>query len=118
MECKGKKMDSPSVRTINWSNVLHSANSGRILYLRTLLMVVQGPKTFCDLRTYQAIVYPSFKEACRARGLLADDGEWRLCLNDASQMQVGWKLRNLFASMLLFCELSSPEAMWDAFRDH
>lgn len=92
--------------------------AGESFYLHTLLTVVQGPKSFCDLRTYQGIVYPSLKEACRAHGLLADDGEWRLCLNDASQMQVAWKLRNLFASILLFCELSSPEAIWDAFRAH
>ena len=91
--------------------------AGERFYLRTLLTIVQGPKSFKDLRTYDSVVYPTFQDACKARGLLEDDGEWHLCLSDASHMQPGKQLRHLFASMLLFCQISSPETLWTEFRD-
>jgi hypothetical protein len=63
--------------------------AGERFYLRTLLTVVCGPRSFDDLRSFEGILYPTFKDACNARGLLEDDGEWRLCLADASQLQTG-----------------------------
>jgi hypothetical protein len=91
---------------------------GEHFYLRTLLTVVRGPTSFQDLRTYKGVVYPSFQDACKARGLLEDDGEWQLCLSEASHTQSGARLRQLFATMLLFCELTSPEKLWEEFREH
>jgi hypothetical protein len=49
--------------------------------------------------------------------LLQDDGEWRLCLTEVSQIQTSASLRQLFASMLLFCQISTPEALWLEFQD-
>jgi hypothetical protein len=90
---------------------------GERFYLRTLLTVVRGAKSFMDLRTFQGLEHPTFQDACRARGLLEDDGEWRLCLLEASQIQTGASLRQLFASMLLFCQISAPEDLWLQFQD-
>ncbi|DAZ97930.1 TPA: LOW QUALITY PROTEIN: hypothetical protein N0F65_007271 [Lagenidium giganteum] len=44
--------------------------------LRLLLCNVKGPKSFEDVRTVDSTVYPSFRDACRALGLLDDDAEW------------------------------------------
>ena len=85
-----------------------SANDERF-YLRTLLTVVKGPTSFENLRTFGSITYPTFCEACLARGLLEDDGEWRQCLLEASVMQTGKQLRDLFATLLLFCSPAKPE---------
>jgi hypothetical protein len=41
--------------------------AGKRFYLRTLLTVVKGPKSFADLRTYSGVVHPTFLEACLAR---------------------------------------------------
>lgn len=90
---------------------------GERFYLRTLLTIACGPKSFRDLRTFQGVEYSTFQDACRARGLLEDDGEWRICLREASQIQTGGSLRQLFASMLLFCQMSSPETLWMEFQD-
>lgn len=90
--------------------------AGERFYLRTLLTIVRGPRSFQDLRTFENIIYASFQEACKARGLLEDDGEWRVCLSEAGQIQPGTQLRYLFASMLLFCQVSSPEKLWEEFR--
>ncbi|PIA60444.1 hypothetical protein AQUCO_00300153v1 [Aquilegia coerulea] len=50
--------------------------SGERYYLRILLNHIKGAKNFRDLKTYNNITYNTFKEACLARGLLDDDGEW------------------------------------------
>ena len=87
-------------------------------YLWTLLAVVKGPKLYEDLRTFNSITYPTFREACLAMGLLQDDGEWQHCLLEASSMQTGVQLRHLFATLLLFCCPAKPEQLWNTFQQH
>ena len=58
-----------------------------LFYLRTLLMVVKGATSFEHLCRFNDTPYSTFYEACLARGLLEDDGEWRQCLLKASYMQ-------------------------------
>jgi hypothetical protein len=91
---------------------------GERFYLRTLLTVARGPRSFAELRTVDGIQYPTFRDACIARGLLEDDGEWQLCLREASLMHTGSLLRQLFAIMLLFCNPAKPEQLWAEFREH
>lgn len=57
----------------------------------------------------------SFYDACMQRGLLEDDGEWRLCFAEASQMQTGAQLRHLFVTILLFGPPSRPQDLWAEF---
>ena len=98
---------------------MHSASptSGERFYLRTLLTIVKGSTSFEDLRTIAGVIYPTFRDACIAYGLLEDDGEWVICLRDASEMQTGTSLRQLFASLLLFCSPTHPDKLWEQFRD-
>jgi len=42
-------------------------------YLRMLLLVVKGAQSYDDVRTYNGVLHPTFKDACSARGLLGDD---------------------------------------------
>ena len=90
--------------------------AGEKFYLRTLLMVVKGPTSFEDLRTVDGVLCESFHEACLKQGLLEDDGEWRLCLQDAAEIQTGSQLRHLFAILLLFCAPATPKDLWLEFR--
>lgn len=92
--------------------------AGEQFYLRTLLAVVKGPKSFEDLRTFEGVVHPTFHAACLARGLLEDDGEWRMCLQEASVMQTGTQLRHLFAIILLFSTPRDSLQLWNEFREH
>lgn len=87
-------------------------------YLRTLLTVVKGPMSFESLQTFGGVLHPTFRDACLAQGLLEDDGEWRQCLLEASAMQTGGRLRNLFATLLLFCSPTKPEQLWNEFQEH
>ena len=90
--------------------------SGEHFYLRTLLMVVKGPKSFDDLRTVDGVLCETFHDACQKLGLLENDTEWRLCLQDASEIKTGAQLRHLFATMLLFCSPADPKQLWMQFR--
>jgi hypothetical protein len=95
--------------------------AGEQFYLRTLLTVVKGATSFEDLRRYNTIEpYTTFRvhAACLARGLLEDDGEWDQCLGEASVMQTGSRLRQLFSTILLFCAPSQPDRLWRHYRDH
>ena len=81
-----------------------------------LTSILQGATSFKDLRSYRGVVHETFEDACRARGLLQDDGEWAACLEEAGEMQVGSRLRQLFASLLLFVQVDRPEELWHRFR--
>lgn len=95
-----------------------SPSAGERFYLRMLLTVVKGPRSFEELRTVDGVIHPTFRDACLARGLLENDGEWRQCLLEASIMHTGSRLRYLFATILLFCSPSQPEILWEEFRQN
>lgn len=92
--------------------------AGEKFYMRTLLTVTKGPHSFEDLRTVDGVTHATFREACLARGLLEDDGEWRQCLQEAADLQSGTRLRHLFATLLLFCNPTQPDILWYTFRHH
>jgi len=50
--------------------------SGERYYLRILLDVVRGARSFKHLRSVDGVTQPTFKLACLAMGLLGDDNEW------------------------------------------
>src|ERR1700691_2044709 len=94
-----------------------SPSSGERFYLRTLLTVVKGATSFEDLHTVDGVLWPTFKHACKERGLLQDDKEWIECLNEAADMQTGSQLHTLFATILLHCISTSPHELWHKFKD-
>ncbi|XP_057746430.1 uncharacterized protein LOC130965687 [Arachis stenosperma] len=50
--------------------------SGEIYYLRLLLNFVRGPTSYEQIRTIDGVIYSTFRDACYAYGLLADDKEY------------------------------------------
>ena len=93
-----------------------SPSHGERFYLRTLLTVKAGATSYADLRTVHGIVHNTFKEACSALGLLEDDHEWIICLREAGEMQTGYTLRMLFATILFHCNPTSPAVLWNQFK--
>ena len=91
------------------------ASSGERFYLRLLLTAVAGATSFEDLRSFENHLYPTFREACIARGLLEDDNEWHQCLEEAKHMAIGRQMRHLFVTILLECSPANPRALWDTF---
>ena len=95
--------------------------AGDHFHLRTLLTAVKGATSFEDLRSFSEgpdqIVCATYREACLMHGLLEDDTEWRICLQEAGDMASGHQLRNLFVIILRDCLPSDPLALWMQFRD-
>jgi len=53
-----------------------SPKKGDLFYLRLLLTVVKGKRSFEAVRTVDGILHETYKEACIALGLASDDKEW------------------------------------------
>ncbi|GKV43081.1 hypothetical protein SLEP1_g50419 [Rubroshorea leprosula] len=76
---------------------------GEEYYLRILLNIQRGCRSYEDIRTINGIVFPNFKEACYALGWLDDDKEYIDAINEAHLWgQTAHCLRQLFAS---YCTL-------------
>lgn len=69
--------------------------------------LVQGACSYADLRTINGVLYETFKEACAAQGLLADDAEWDHALLEYIHWDTTWELRHLFISIILFAEVTN-----------
>lgn len=91
-------------------------NAGEKFYARLVLSVAKNLQSFKDLRSYNGIVYDTIREACLARGLLDDDGEWRRTLEEGKYFQTGFILRCLFVIILRECMPAEPVKLWHDFK--
>jgi ATP-dependent DNA helicase PIF1 len=74
-------------------------------YLRTLLIQVSGATSYESVRTIDGIIYDTYEKAVRQLGLLdKENDEFDKCLKEAVSYQMPSKLRQLFATILLFCD--------------
>jgi hypothetical protein len=92
----------------------HPTSSERC-YLWMLLNYVKGATSYEHLRIVDGIEHDTFKDACIAMGLLADNNEWRQALKEVGLWASGRQLHDMFASMLMFCEVTNPKQLWDAY---
>ncbi len=90
------------------------STSGERYYLRMLLNCVKGATSYKHLQIVNDRVHDTFKDACIAMGLLANDNEWHSALEEADVWASGQQLRDMFASMLMFYEVTNPRQLWDA----
>ncbi|GJY55913.1 DNA helicase PIF1, ATP-dependent [Tanacetum coccineum] len=86
---------------------------GELFYLRILLNKVKGPKEWKELKTFDKVVYPTYRDACYARGLLQDDKEYIDGLMEASEWGMGDYLRSFFVMLLMTDSMSRPEYVWE-----
>jgi hypothetical protein len=86
---------------------------GERFYLRMLLMIVKGATSYEDIKTYNSILYQTFKEACAARGLLSDDNEWYKAFDEVVNWATSSQLRYLFVTMLIFCNLQGEKNFYN-----
>ena len=80
-------------------------------FLRLLLVTFTGFKSYEDVRTFQDTVYGTYREACLARGILANDREWHEALAEAAGTDSGRALRGLFFYIIFNCNPSDPSEL-------
>ncbi|XP_021751575.1 uncharacterized protein LOC110717231 [Chenopodium quinoa] len=83
---------------------------GERFFLRLLLLNVRSPTSFEDLRIVNGCVCPTFQEAALRLGLIENDDVAELTLSETSEIQLPSALRGLFATVLLFCQVTDPPA--------
>lgn len=87
-------------------------------FLRLLLHHVSGATSWQDLRTVNGIVYNSYEQCCTSLGLILNNNEYDLCIQESILLDVPVRLRQLFASMLAFCEIRQPFQLWSKYESH
>ena len=76
-------------------------------------MDVIGHISFEDLKVINGKPCKTFHEACLSHGLLEDNIEWEMCLQDATEIQTGSQLCHLFTTILLLCMPTQPNVLWN-----
>jgi hypothetical protein len=85
-----------------------------IYYVRLLLNVQTGCTCFADLRTVNGHVHNSFREACGALRLLANDTEFFNAIDQVAILGSGPYIRQTFAMLLLGGTMGDPFRVWEA----
>ncbi|GJX91651.1 DNA helicase [Tanacetum coccineum] len=79
---------------------------GDLFYQRMLLCHQKGCKSFSDIPCLPNL-------ACEALGLLENDREWEITLEEAALTATPAELRALLAHILAFCQVSHPVRLWN-----
>ncbi|XP_019158039.1 PREDICTED: uncharacterized protein LOC109154766 [Ipomoea nil] len=88
-------------------------NSGEIFYLRCLLNIVRGPRSFDEIKYFEGVQYTSFRDACYAHGLIEDDKEYVDAISEAAIWSSTHSLRKLLVTLLTSNSMANPEKVWD-----
>jgi ATP-dependent DNA helicase PIF1 len=99
-------------------------SAGELYYLRMLLVNVPGPRSFDELKTVPGEddsttqTFETYREACQARGLLANNADLRETLNDVIRSQLPKEARNVFSYFLANGDCTDALSIWNEYRFH
>ena len=111
---KRQPTDMKVPRTIGRvSNVLPI--QGEKFYLRMLLNHKTGATSFSDMKVLNGTEYSTYKDVCLEMGLLEDDGEWLISMEEVSKYGVSGQIRATFAIILQYCQPTKPRILYDKF---
>ncbi|XP_062202004.1 uncharacterized protein LOC133904523 [Phragmites australis] len=109
--------------TKNWIERKQRPHVGRIIYanpakgeryyLRVLLNHVRGATSYENLQTVWGVTYSTFRETCEIIGLVETDKSLDDCLIESATFQMSCALRRLFATIMVFYEVTNIRALWD-----
>ncbi|GJS88036.1 DNA helicase [Tanacetum coccineum] len=89
-----------------------SVMKGDLFYFQMLLCHQKGCKSPTDVRTVNDVIHPNNRAACEALGLLGDDKEWDIALQESTALVTSNEIRILFAQILIYCDVSNPIKLW------
>ena len=90
---------------------------GEYFYLRLLLHHIRGPQSLADLKTVEGDLCISFREACFRLGLLEDDNQYHLAMQEITVSNSAASLCFLFAVILTWCEPSNSLNVYDHHKE-
>ncbi len=88
-------------------------NANELNYLRMLLNIIKGSRSFEEIKTISDVVHPTYQSVCFANGLLANDKEWIEAIEEA--ICSSSELRHLSTPLINFCEVSEPNKLFEKF---
>jgi hypothetical protein len=95
---------------------------GELYYLRLLLHDNHslGARSFLELkqigRPHSQPAAATYRDVCLQLGLLEDDGEWRQAMQEAVHTQFPPTIRQLFCTILEWCNPSNPSGLFEEFK--
>ena len=94
-----------------------NAHQSELFYLRMFLHYKSGAVSFKDLKTTNDdIICDTFQETCNKMGLLESDDELDNIMQEAATLRFGNHLRDMFASLLIYCRPSDTLAFWERHK--
>ena len=51
-------------------------------------------------------------------GLLEDDAHWEESLKEAAVSESASKMRDLFAIMIVYCQVADPISLWEKYKEY
>jgi len=69
------------------------------------------------VQAFDGVIHATFKATCFALRLLENDEQWKNALAEATLSESPSKLRELFAIIIVFCQPSEPQSLWEQFRN-
>nr|GMC60585.1 ATP-dependent DNA helicase RRM3-like [Ipomoea batatas] len=82
------------------------------------LMNVRTPKSFDNIKTVNGNQAVTFREAAENLGLLSGDHIVEKCLDEVVLYQMPSSFRRLFATLLIYCDISNPRNLWNKFKSY
>ena len=90
---------------------------GECFYLCLLLHNVKCPQSFAALRTVDGDLCSSFCETCLKLGLLENDNQYHLAIEEAIVSNSLASIRTLFVVILPWCEPSNPLEIYNNHKE-
>ncbi|KYM98545.1 ATP-dependent DNA helicase PIF1 [Cyphomyrmex costatus] len=87
-----------------------------LFHLRLLLLTIKGATSFENLKVINGEYHQTFTATCLTLGLIENDDEWKLAMNEAIRWMMPQQLRKLFVRILIHCQPLHPEELWETFK--
>ncbi|GJZ44190.1 hypothetical protein Tco_0591445 [Tanacetum coccineum] len=95
-----------------WFVYNNENTDGDLFYFRMLLCHQKGCKSSADVRTVNGLIHPNNRAACEALGLLGDDKEWDIALQESTASAASNEVKILFAQIHIYYDVSDPIKPW------
>ncbi|GJR13061.1 hypothetical protein Tco_0795713 [Tanacetum coccineum] len=83
-------------------------SSGDLFYFRMLLCHQKGCRSPIEVRTINGQTLLTYRAACEDLGLLGDDKEWDITLQESDASATSSEIRVLFSQILIYYDVADP----------